>query len=124
MTVNLKDIVRLNRQKETTAESLFWKLCRNRKLEDLKFKRQFAIHFNMDGQNRFFVADFFCAQHKLIIEIDGNSHLKKEDYDELRTHLLRKLNFHVIRFSNNEITNNPTKIKEKINLFLKEKTNS
>jgi very-short-patch-repair endonuclease len=49
--------------------------------------------------------DFYCAQAKLCIEIDGESHLEAEqmEYDAARTEYLEYLGYKVIRFTNNDI---------------------
>ena len=47
-----------------------WQALRNRKQHGLKFRREHPV----EG----YIADFFCDEHKLIIEIDGDVHKKKE----------------------------------------------
>jgi very-short-patch-repair endonuclease len=64
----------------------------------VKFKRQRPI-LN-------FIVDFFCAEIKLIIEIDGNSHVNKADYDRYRQDKLESLGFTILRFNEGEILNN------------------
>ena len=55
-----------------------------------------------------FIADFFCAKAKLIIEIDGSQHFSEEGLksDQLRTEFLNQLGIEVIRFSNYDVDNN------------------
>jgi len=48
----------------TAAEKVFWNAVRNRKLNNLKFRRQQIIHG--------FIVDFYCEELRLC-EIDGNS---------------------------------------------------
>jgi very-short-patch-repair endonuclease len=76
------------------AERLLWAHLRDRKLAGLKFKRQKAIGA--------FIADFFCAESKLIVELDGDSHEGRETYDECRTEWLEKEGHRVLRFSNED----------------------
>ncbi|MEN6436623.1 MAG: DUF559 domain-containing protein [Anaerolineaceae bacterium] len=59
------------------------------------FKRQFPI-----GN---YITDFYCIEEKLVVEIDGGSHLEQEEYDQRRTRWLEEQGFHVIRFSNEMI---------------------
>src|SRR4030095_8695699 len=69
------------RRKSTEAEEKLWSLLRNRQLKGKKFRRQHPIlHY---------VADFYCHECKLVIELDGNFHRKKEvkEYDQWRTAL-------------------------------------
>lgn len=77
----------------TEAEQLLWKHVRNRNLGGLKFRRQ-ATCGNA-------IADFLCAEKRLIVELDGGQH--SEESDAGRTASLEALGFHVIRFWNNEV---------------------
>ena len=98
------------RQTETKAEELLWKLLRNRQLNDLKFRRQHPI---TEG----FVLDFFCAEYRLGIELDGSVHHESEQklYDLARSEKLKLLyNIDVIRFSNTEVLSQPTSVLERI----------
>ena len=87
------------RQPQTPAEATLWRHLRNRNLE-YKFRRHHAIEF--------FIIDFYCAEVKLCIEIDGESHLSKEqqEYDTARTEYLESLGRKVIRFTNNDVRYN------------------
>ena len=58
------------RLRTTEAEQKLWFLLRNRKLKGKKFRRQHAIAN--------YVADFYCNESKLIIELDGNFHTVAE----------------------------------------------
>jgi very-short-patch-repair endonuclease len=57
-----------------------------------------------------FILDFYCSKLRLAIEIDGNIHNNKKEYDEERTNTLSTFNIKVIRYSNHEIQNNLTKV--------------
>ena len=52
-----------------------------------------------------FIVDFFCAQLKLVIEVDGESHFTDEgrDYDWERTQIFEGYGLKVLRFTNNEV---------------------
>jgi len=58
------------RQKQTPAEAILWELLRDRKLMDLKFRRQHQI-----GD---YIVDFYCHDKRLVIELDGAIHDKEE----------------------------------------------
>ena len=66
----------------------------------VRFQRQKAI-----GN---FIADFYCHQAKLVIEIDGKQHYTDDGiaYDEERTAVLNDFGLRVIRFGNNDIDKN------------------
>ena len=83
------------RQDQTPAETVLWRSLRNRQLEGMKFRRQFPV-----GK---YIADFCCIEKKLVIEIDGGSHVGNEEYDRIRTVFLEEQGFHVIRFTNRMI---------------------
>jgi len=63
-----------------------------------------------------FVADFYCAEKRLIIEVDGDIHNNKEakEYDLLREDLLELAGFKIIRFKNNEVLYNTQKVIDEI----------
>jgi len=64
-----------------------------------------------------YIVDFYCANLKLIIEIDGDSHATADAiaYDMERTAFLEGLGLRVIRFSNDEVMNNIDGVFEKLN---------
>jgi len=100
------------RQGQTKAEDILWKNLRNRKLMNLKFRRQHPF------EN--FVLDFYCHEKKLCIEADGNIHNEKEiiEYDNNRTRILNENGISVLRFSNYDITNNINAVLNKITEYL------
>jgi very-short-patch-repair endonuclease len=90
----------LLRQEMTSAEKVLWKCLRNRKLNGLKFRRQHPLDI--------FIADFYCHEKKLIIELDGGIHdtLEQKEYDEGRSFELKEKGFQILRFKNKEVLNN------------------
>lgn len=99
---------RKNRKKPTKAEDLLWKHLRNRQYSNMKFRRQHPI--------KEFIADFYCHELKLVIEVDGNYHYEhnQRDYDEGRSHELEQLGIKVIRFTNKEILEDINMVLHKI----------
>ena len=90
----LRDARKQLRKDITLEEELLWyKLWR--KNIGYRFRRQHSI-----GN---FIADFFCAEKRLIIELDGRQHLDNKEYDKERTDYFESLGIKVIRFWNNEI---------------------
>ena len=100
------------RNRTTEAEQKLWSLLRNRQLKGKKFRRQHAIAN--------YVADFYCNESKLVIELDGNFHTVAEtkEYDKSRTNLLNELGITVLRFWNEEVIKDPGKVLEKISEYL------
>jgi len=73
------------------AEKHLWKAALSRNQLGIKFKRQRPIYH--------FIVDFFSQEIGLIIEIDGNSHMNKGNYDSYRQRKMEKLGYTVVRFS-------------------------
>jgi len=65
-----------------------------------KFFRQYGI-----GE---YIADFYCPQHKLVIEIDGCQHYSDDghEYDKSREDFMNSLAIKTIRFSNPDVLPN------------------
>jgi very-short-patch-repair endonuclease len=70
----IKQATRNLRKSQTTAEQTFWEIIRNRKILGKKFLRQYPIIYKWRGKQKFFVADFYCHENRLIIELDGGIH--------------------------------------------------
>lgn len=98
----------------TTPENIVWQRIRARQLNGYKFRRQYGI-----GD---YIVDFYCAEQRLIIEIDGDSHYEECQiiYDEIRTKYLESFNNKVIRFTNNEVMENLEGVLESITSQLKQ----
>jgi very-short-patch-repair endonuclease len=111
-----KKLVRLLRKNQTKSECLLWEALKNRNLNDFKFIRQYPIL--LMEQNIKFVADFYCAKRKLIIELDGEIHEKQIEYDEYRTSLLNLKGYTVLRFKNDLVENNIAEVLLKIKSYL------
>lgn len=97
------DTARNLRRKQTPSESIVWEIVRNRQINGKKFLRQHPIRFMYHGRKRFFVADFYCAKLKLVLEIDGKIHERQKDYDELRTFIINQLGIRVVRVTNEAV---------------------
>jgi len=103
-----KEKRKILRDSITESENLLWCRIRNRQIMNLKFRRQHGI-----GE---YIADFYCPEIKLVIEIDGVRHFTDEgrDYDRIRTKFMDCLEIRTLRFSNSEITNDIEKVLKKI----------
>lgn len=80
------------RQQPTDAERKLWWLLRGKKMEALRFRRQQPV-----GP---YIADFFCAAAKLVVELDGDQHAANIEYDERRTRFLNARGYRVLRIPN------------------------
>ncbi|MBT7041693.1 MAG: DUF559 domain-containing protein, partial [Bacteroidetes bacterium] len=54
-------------------------------------------------QPEFYIVDFYCAEYKLIIELDGKIHDFQMEYDQDREAVLKNLGYRIIRFKNKEL---------------------
>ncbi len=111
------DIAKELRKNMTLAEKLLWQRLRNKQLNNLKFYRQFPFVF---GEYNF-IADFYCPKIKLIIEIEGEIHLKNEvrKYDKFREEIFIEAGYKVLKFGNREVIKSTDKVMEKIIEFSK-----
>ena len=91
------EAARILRKKMTTQEELLWERLNKKQICNMRFRRQHPIDF--------FIADFYCHEVRLVVEIDGGIHNEKREYDNGRTAEMDKYNITVIRFSNNQIEN-------------------
>ncbi len=98
-----KEVCRNLRRAQTEAERLLWEELRDRKLNGLKFYRQYPIFVEWLGSETFFVADFFCFERQLVIEVDGRVHAYRVDHDQLRTFIINQLGIQVVRYRNEQI---------------------
>ncbi len=95
---DLKNFARAMRTSATDAESLMWRLLRNRQIAGAKFRRQHAI-----GR---YILDFYCDELRIAIELDGGQHADQVGYDTQRTAWLAERGIRVLRFWNNDVLNN------------------
>ena len=85
---------RAMRQSSTDAESVMWRMLRDRRLGTAKFRRQAPF------QN--FILDFVCFERRLVVEIDGSQHADSKR-DEKRDAALAKEKFRIARYWNNDV---------------------
>ncbi len=90
-----KKITRQELRKQLTpAERKLW-TCLQRSQLGYKFRRQHGI-----GR---YIADFYCPEKRLVIELDGSQHLDDKEYDAERTKYMEELNIYVLRFWNDQV---------------------
>jgi len=83
------------RHEPAPTERLMWKLLRDRRLAGFRFRRQHPIPP--------YIADYYCAVAKLIVELDGDTHVGREEQDREREDFFRSLGYRVLRFWNNQL---------------------
>lgn len=105
-----KKLCRELRKNQTQAEKILWERVRNRKLIDKKFYRQFPIFHDYLGKETFYIADFYCHESKLVIELDGGVHENRKNEDRLKDETIKVMGINVIRFKNEEVFRNTNKV--------------
>ena len=90
----------------TPAEAKLWARLRARQVNELRFRRQQPIGC--------YVVDFYCSSCRLVIELDGDSHVDRSAYDEARTQWLRERGYRVLRFDNSDVDQNMNGVLERI----------
>ncbi len=95
------------RHEPTVAEKDLWDRLRGSKT-GYKIRRQHII--------KGFIADFFCVEKNVVIEVDGGIHSTKEqkEHDDFRTEVLNNHGYIVIRYSNEEVLKDPFEVANKI----------
>jgi very-short-patch-repair endonuclease len=111
-----KVIRRKLRQQPITCERILWSKIRNRQLGGFKFRRQCSIDK--------YIVDFYCAEVKLVVEIDGATHGTEQEvkYDKKRQGFLEKQDLLVLRYLNVDIKDNLDLVLENILEICKQKS--
>jgi len=94
------------RKKQTSAEEILWGILRDRQFLGLKFRRQHQI-----GD---YIADFYCHEHKLVVELDGGIHRTQESKDAKRDAYMQSLDLAVLRIANADVLENPDDVLSRI----------
>ena len=93
----LKELARQLRKNSTLAEVLLW----------LKIKqRGFGVQFHRQVPLLEYIVDFYCHELLLVIEVDGDSHNFKDEYDAKRQKELEVLGITILRFSDTDVKQN------------------
>ncbi len=92
------------RRNMTEAEQKLWWLLRRKQLAGFRFRRQATL-----GP---YIADFFCAKAKLVVELDGAPHTSDSQisHDDRRTRWMTANGLRVVRFTNREVFEDPDRI--------------
>ncbi len=95
------------RARMTQAEEILWNIIKINEWH-LKFRRQHPVSR--------FIADFYCHNVKLVIELDGGYHENKDVkiYDEAREDEIKRFGITVLRFKNEDVLNNTKDVLNKI----------
>ena len=85
------------RQRQTSAEKILWVCLRNRGVAAVKFRRQHPL-----GR---YIADFYCHEASLVIELEGRIHDNEDQtmYDTVRQQAIEQQGITLLRFKNADV---------------------
>jgi len=109
---DLKEKARYLRNNSTLTEIKLWKCLSGRQMCGYDFHRQKPL-----GN---YIADFFCNELMLAIEIDGISHLDRDKYDKRRQSELEEMGINFLRFNDDDVFYNIEKVLKEIERWIKE----
>ena len=106
-TMEIFQIAERLRRDMTATEKIIW---------DRVCKKQLGVRIRRQHPVWKFIADFYCHEVKLVIEIDGSIHLGSEnkEYDISCDIILKEFKIEILRFTNDEVINGPELVIEKI----------
>ncbi|MFN2430930.1 MAG: endonuclease domain-containing protein [Cryomorphaceae bacterium] len=110
----LKEFARNLRKHSTQGEIILWKHILRASGTGVAFRRQRPIDR--------YIVDFICIELKLIIELDGETHVEKDDIarDKRRERRLRELGYHIMRFKNDEVFDHLKWVENEIKIKISE----
>ena len=82
----------------TRPEDILWQMVKDRRIAGFKFRRQVPL--------KGCILDFVCFEARLIVEVDGWQHAQSVR-DAVRDQVFRADGFRILRFWNDEVTDNP-----------------
>jgi very-short-patch-repair endonuclease len=106
---DFKERRKVLRKNSTPQELKLWYFLKGKNMGS-KWRRQQGI-----GP---YIADFYCKEKYLVIELDGSQHIEAREYDKTRDEYFKTLGIQILRFWNNEIDTNMEAVLEKIRRYL------
>jgi very-short-patch-repair endonuclease len=83
------------RRAMTPAEARLWRELRPFRMRGYAFRRQQVIAG--------FIADFYCHQAQLVVEVDGSVHAGQRAYDAERDTIIAAHGLHILRITNDQV---------------------
>lgn len=110
----LKEFARQLRNNSTKSEIYLWKHLKGKQMMGYDFHRQKPL----DN----YIADFFCYELMLVIELDGYTHQLEDviEKDKMKEKRLNELGIHVLRFQDEEVYNDVENVLRVIEAFIME----
>lgn len=108
----LKERAKKLRKNMTRGEVMLWNELKRKQLMGYDFDRQRPIDK--------YIVDFYCKDLMLAIEVDGESHIGKEEYDRRRQERLENLGVRLLRFDDPEVQQNLEKVVKTIEKWIED----
>jgi very-short-patch-repair endonuclease len=108
----IRNFAKRMRSEPTDAEAAMWRLLRDRRLLQFKFRRQVPF--------KNYILDFVCFEQRLVVEIDGSQHASALS-DVVRDNVLAEESFRIARYWNNDVLQRRTVVLEDILVKLDER---
>ena len=110
----LKELARELRNNMTFAEKATWRMLNGKQFKGYDFHRQKPI-----GE---FIADFYCYDLRLVIEIDGITHLDKDVIrkDRIKSQYFNSIGLNILRFSDDLVLGNWMMVEKELIKYIKE----
>jgi very-short-patch-repair endonuclease len=89
------ELARAQRIKLTESEQIMWSKLYNKQVNGYRFRCQHPVHR--------YILDFYCHKAMLAIEIDGDVHKSRKEYDAYRDRFMESVGIRTLRFSANEV---------------------
>ena len=106
---HLREFARSMRGEPTDAEAKLWRLLRRRQIGGFRFRRQHPIAG--------YIADFYCHEARLAIELDGGQHVSdpaQEAHDEKRDQTIADAGVRILRFWDTHVLTNTDGVLQEI----------
>ena len=111
-----------NKALVTPAKILRKNMTREERRLWYDFLRNHPVRFSRQKILGKYIADFYCAQAKLVIELDGSQHFDEDglSYDAKRDAFLQGYDITVLRIPNNEVNHNFQGVCERIDQLVQQ----
>ena len=93
-------------------------------MNELKQKQMLGYDFDRQRPIGNYIVDFFCKELSLAIEIDGDTHIYRYDYDDERQEALEKIGVHFLRFDDIEVKKDMFNVLRVIEDWIRKKENN
>ena len=124
LSIVAKKLCRELRINQTRSEEILWERIRNRQLLGKKFLRQHPIFFDLTGKETFYIADFYCHELKLVVEIDGELHNLRRKSDYNRDRIMNLLGMQVLRIKSEKVIDDLNEVLKLLENYIKRSSNS